>query len=177
MRVVAGVYLADDVMVTGDVALAPGVNVWFGSVIRGDIARITLGENVNLQDLCIVHTEFGVPLEIESGVVTGHGAILHNRRIGADTLIGMGAKLLSGSEIGAESLIAAGAVVTEGKIIPPRSVVMGIPGKVVRSVSDAEVAYTRMLNARYQRIARQYAAGEIAWPFGRPQPEKRHGIA
>src|SRR5207302_5053102 len=106
-------YLAHPAVVVGDVALGRDVNLWFGVVVRGDLARITLGPRVNLQDGVIVHTDFGVPNDIGEGVVAGHGAILHGRRIGAGCLIGMGAVVLSNSEIGAESLIAAGCVVPE----------------------------------------------------------------
>ncbi len=167
MREVAGVYIADGVVVSGDVTLEAGVNLWYGVVIRGDVAKITLRERVNIQDGTVVHCEFNVPQVIEPGVVVGHSAVLHGKSIGADTLIGIGARLLSRSEIGPECIIAAGALVVEGAIIPPRSLVMGVPGKVVRQVTDAEVAYTRTLCDRYQGMARKYAAGDIAWPYGK----------
>ena len=129
------VFLASTAIVTGDVELAAGVNIWFGAVVRGDVAPIVLGENVNLQDGVIVHCDYGVTNVIEAGVVAGHAAVLHGARVGPDTLVGIGAKLLSGSVIGAECLIAAGAVVPPGMNVPPRSVVMGLPGKVVRSIT------------------------------------------
>ena len=163
MRTLHEAFVADGVIVTGDVVLGKGANLWFGTIIRGDLARITLEENVNIQDGCILHTDFDVPLYIERGVVVGHAVVLHGSRVGADSLIGIGARLLSGSDIGAECLIAAGAVVVEGAKIPPRSVVMGIPGKVVRQVTDADVAKTKMINARYLALAQRYAAGEIAY--------------
>src|SRR2546430_5842154 len=106
MRKLGDAYLAHNALVIGDVHLADGVNLWFNVVVRGDLARITLGPRVNLQDGVIVHTDFGVPCDIAEGVVAGHGAILHGGRIGADTLIGMGAVVLSGSDIGPECLIA-----------------------------------------------------------------------
>src|SRR5215470_5308510 len=114
-------YVAANAVVLGDVVLNAGVNIWFGSVVRGDLARITLGPRVNIQDGSIVHTDYDVPQDIEEGVVVGHGAILHGRRIGRDTLIGIGAKLLTDCEIGEECLIAAGTVVTEKRRIPPHS--------------------------------------------------------
>src|SRR5215510_16231594 len=110
-------YIAPGVVVTGDVVFAPGVNLWYGTVIRGDLSRVTLGPRVNLQDGCIVHTDHDQPLLIEEGVVVGHRAVLHGRLIGRDTLVGMGALLLSGCEIGPECLIAAGALVTEKRRI------------------------------------------------------------
>ena len=154
-------FLAQTAIITGDVTIAPGVNVWFGCVVRGDVAPIVLGENANLQDGVIVHCDFGTPNVIEPGVVAGHAAILHGARVGADTLIGIGAKLLSGSEIGPECLIAAGAVVPPGMKVPPRSVVMGMPGKVVRSATADEIEKTRTINARYREMARRYMSGEF----------------
>ena len=95
------------------------------------------------------------------GVVAGHGAILHGRRIGAHCLIGMGAVVLSGSEIGAESLVAAGCVVSERMIVPPRSVVAGVPGRVVKSITPEWLERTRRINAHYYELAGRYARGEI----------------
>jgi carbonic anhydrase/acetyltransferase-like protein (isoleucine patch superfamily) len=157
-------FLASTAIVTGDVAIGPGVNIWFSAVIRGDVAPITLGENVNLQDGVIVHCDFGFPNVIEPGVVAGHAAVLHGIRVGRDTLVGIGAKLLSGTDIGEECIIGAGALVPPGMKVPPRSVVMGLPGKVVRAVTDEEVTRTRTINERYREIARRYAAGEYC-PF------------
>ena len=157
------IYLAPTAVITADVTIGPGVNVWFGCSVRGDVAPIVLGENVNLQDNVVVHCDAGVPNVIEPGVVAGHAAVLHGARVGADTLVGIGAKLLSGSDVGPECLIAAGAVVPPGMKVPPRSVVMGLPGKVVRAVAAEEVAQTRTINARYRELARRYAAGEIVF--------------
>src|SRR6266852_3831504 len=98
MRAIQGCYIADGAVVRGDVVLSPGVNIWFGSVLRGDLARVTLGPRGNIQDGCVVHTDYGEPQTIEEGVVVGHRAVLHGRSIGHDTFIGMGALLLSGSE-------------------------------------------------------------------------------
>src|SRR5579883_2342437 len=114
MRQVGDIFLAGSAVVTGDVTCRPGVNLWFGVVVRGDVAPVTLGENVNLQDGVIVHCDYGVPNVIEPGVVAGHAAVLHGARVGAGTLVGIGAKLLSGTEIGEECLVAAGAVVPPG---------------------------------------------------------------
>ena len=168
MRHIHGIYLAWNAVITGDVTCGAGVNLWYGAVVRGDVAPITLEENVNIQDGAIVHCDYGIPNVIEAGVVIGHAAVLHGKHVGADTLVGIGAKLLSGSVIGPGCVIAAGAVVPPGMVVPPRSVVMGLPGKVVRPVTDAELAKTRDNNARYRENARCYAAGEIAWPYGKP---------
>ena len=166
MRVVKGAYLADGVVVTGDVVLGSGCNLWYGTIVRGDLAQITVGETTNIQDGCIVHTDTAVRLTIGPGVVAGHMAVLHCSAVGQDTLIGIGARLLSGSEVGAECIIAAGTVVVEGANIPPRSVVMGIPGRVVRSATVDEVARTRAINARYLELARRYVEGRIDRPYG-----------
>jgi carbonic anhydrase/acetyltransferase-like protein (isoleucine patch superfamily) len=171
MQRVRDFYLAPGVIVTGDVVCSAGVNIWFGSVLRGDLAHISLGPRVNLQDGCIVHTDHDEPMTLEEGVVVGHRAVLHGRSVGRDTLVGMGAMLLSGCEVGAECLIAAGALITEKKRIPPRSVVMGAPGKVVRQVTDEEVARARAISAHYLELAQRYAAGEVpppAWLRGAP---------
>jgi carbonic anhydrase/acetyltransferase-like protein (isoleucine patch superfamily) len=165
IRQVDGIFLASDVIVTGDVELSPGVNIWYGSVIRGDVARITIGPYVNLQDGCIVHCDRGKPQLIEAGIVAGHRAILHGKHIGAGSLIGMGAILLSGCEVGSECIIAAGSVVTEGKKIPPRSLVMGTPGKVIRKVTDEEMEQIRQTNRHYLELAQRYVRGEISTPF------------
>ncbi|HEY1379781.1 MAG TPA: gamma carbonic anhydrase family protein [Gemmataceae bacterium] len=161
MRKAGDVYLAHTALVIGDVHLAAGVNLWFNVVVRGDLARITLGPRVNLQDGVVVHTDYDVPQDIEEGVVAGHGAILHGRRIGANCLIGMGAVILSGSEIGPESLIAAGCVVPERMVVPPRSVVAGVPGRVVKEVPQRWLERTRRINAHYLELAGRYVAGEF----------------
>jgi carbonic anhydrase/acetyltransferase-like protein (isoleucine patch superfamily) len=154
-------FLASTAIVTGDVIIGPGVNIWYGALVRGDVAPITLGENVNLQDGVIVHCDFGFPNAIEPGVVVGHAAVLHGIRVGAGTLVGIGAKLLTGTDIGEECVIAAGAVVPPGMKVPPRSVVMGLPAKVVRAATSEEIARTRMINERYQLMARRYTSGEF----------------
>jgi carbonic anhydrase/acetyltransferase-like protein (isoleucine patch superfamily) len=160
-------YVASTAIVSGNVSLSPGVNVWFGTVVRGDLATITLGARVNLQDGCIVHTDSDAAMTIEEGVVAGHGAILHGTHIGHDTLIGMGALLLSGCEIGPECLVAAGTLITEGRRIPPRSVVMGIPGKVVRAVTEEELERTRTICAHYLEMAQRYVRGAYPPPWTR----------
>lgn len=165
---VGDAFLAGTAIVLGDVVLSPGVNIWFGSVIRGDVGSIYLGPNVNIQDGCIVHTDHDETLEVESGVVVGHGAILHGAKVGVDSLIGMRACLLSRSRVGPECIIAAGTLIPEGAEIPPRSLVMGIPGRVVRSVEDDEVAQIRATCRRYRELAERYVRGEI---------KNRHPIA
>lgn len=161
MQLIDGYYIAPGVVLTGDVVCHVGVNLWYGTVIRGDLARITLRERVNIQDGSILHTDHDCPMDVGEGVVVGHRVVLHGTRIGRDSLIGMGAMLLSGSEIGEECLVAAGAVVLEGRKIPPRSVVMGMPGKVVRQLTDEEVVKIRENAAHYLDMAQRYHRGEF----------------
>ena len=167
MQAIRDYYIASTALVAGDVLFGPGVNIWFGSVLRGDLATIDLGPRVNLQDGCIVHTDTDAPLTVEEGVVVGHRAVLHGARIGRHSLIGMGAMLLSGCELGAECLVAAGSIVTEGRRIPPRSVVMGVPGKVVRAIKPEEVARTQAICAHYLEMAQRYARGAYPPPWMR----------
>jgi carbonic anhydrase/acetyltransferase-like protein (isoleucine patch superfamily) len=165
MRAIQDYYVANDAIVTGDVILSAGTNIWFGCIVRGDLARITLGPRVNLQDGCIVHTDYDKPQTIEEGVVVGHRAVLHGCVIGRETLIGMGALLLSGCEIGAECIIAAGSLITEERRIPPRSVVMGMPGRVVREVSDDDLRRTRAISAHYLELTQRYVHGAFPAPW------------
>src|SRR5205807_10417823 len=167
MQTIQSYYVAPGAVVTGDVILSSGVNIWFASVVRGDLARITLGARVNIQDGCVVHTDYDLPMDVDEGVVVGHSAVLHGRSIGRNTLIGIGARLLSGCEIGEECLIAAGALVTEGRRIPPRSVVMGMPGKVVREITAEELERTHSICAHYLEMAQRYARGAYPPPWTR----------
>jgi gamma-carbonic anhydrase len=132
-------WVASNAMVTGLVDLAEDVNVWYGASLRGDEAPITVGARTNIQDNVVAHCDPKEPLSIGQDCTIGHGALLHGAKVGNRCLVGMGAILLQRSEIGDECLIGAGAVVTEGMKIPPRSVVLGVPGKVVRKVTDEEV--------------------------------------
>ena len=167
MRAIKDYYVASTAIVTGNIVLGPGVNIWFNTIVRGDLATIAFEPRVNIQDGSIVHTDTDAPMTIGEGVVVGHGAILHGTMIGRDSLIGMGAKLLSGCEIGAECLIAAGTLVTEGRRIPPRSVVMGIPGKVIRAITDEELERTRTICAHYLEMAQRYVRGAYPPPWTR----------
>jgi carbonic anhydrase/acetyltransferase-like protein (isoleucine patch superfamily) len=170
MQRIQDFYIAPGAVVTGDVVIGPEANIWYGCILRGDVERITLQARVNLQDGCIVHADYDVPQVIEEGVVVGHMAMLHGRRIGRDSLIGIGARLLGGCEIGEECIIAAGSLITERTVIPPRSLVMGMPGKVVRRVTDADVARIRENNQRYVELARRYAAGAFPPPWTTRDP-------
>ena len=172
MQSIQSYYVAPGAVITGDVVLAAGVNIWFATVIRGDLARITLGPRVNIQDGCVIHTDYDAPLEVEEGVVVGHSAVLHGQHVGRDTLVGIGARLLSGCDIGEECLIAAGALVTEGRRIPAHSVVMGVPGKVVREITPEELQRTRSICAHYLEMAQRYVRGAYPPPWHREKGER-----
>jgi carbonic anhydrase/acetyltransferase-like protein (isoleucine patch superfamily) len=133
-------WVADNATVLGDVTIEEDASVWFNVVIRGDNERITIGARSNIQDGCVLHTDPGFPMVIGPDVTIGHMAMLHGCTIGAGALIGIGAIILNGAKIGEGALVGAGALVGEGKVIPPRSLVLGSPGKVVRELRDEDVA-------------------------------------
>jgi carbonic anhydrase/acetyltransferase-like protein (isoleucine patch superfamily) len=151
-----GVFIASNTVVLGRVRLGPGSSVWFGSVVRGDVATVTIGSDVNVQDLCVIHPETGHDLTIGDSVSLGHGAIVHGLKVGHRTIIGMGARVLAYSEVGDECIVAAGAVVPEHAVVPSRSLVVGVPGKVVRQVTDEEVARAIELAERYRELAAKH---------------------
>lgn len=142
-------WVAENATVIGNVRVGAGAIVLYGAVVRGDGDSITIGENTNVQDNCIVHADPGQPAAIGSGVSVGHGAIVHSATVEDDVIVGMRSTVLSDAVVGRESIIGAGSVVTEGKVIPPRSLVLGIPGRVVRELSDEEVAGIRQNAQNY----------------------------
>jgi carbonic anhydrase/acetyltransferase-like protein (isoleucine patch superfamily) len=160
-RTPAGVYLAHNATVVGDVTLGRDSSCWFNAVVRGDVAPVVIGANVNVQDGAVVHCDTGVANVIEDDVTIGHAAVVHGMFVGRGSLIGMSATLLGRSKIGSECLVAAGAVVPPGLEVPHRMVVMGVPGKIVRPVSDKELEYMRWLASHYVELAQKYAEGAI----------------
>ena len=156
------VFIAPDAWVIGAVELADQSSVFFGSVLRGDINPILIGRESNIQDFVMIHTSRGrTPTVVEERVSVGHRATLHGCRVCSRSLVGMGAIILDEAIIGEESLIAAGAVVTEGKIIPPRSLVMGVPGRVVRTLSDSDVAFIEGTAEAYLEKRADYLAMKL----------------
>jgi carbonic anhydrase/acetyltransferase-like protein (isoleucine patch superfamily) len=153
-----GRWFADSCTVVGDVTVAEGVSIWYGVVVRGDVAKISIGARTNLQDLACVHPQHDQDVEIGADCVIGHGAIVHNRVVGDGCLIGMGAILMPGARIGRGSIVAAGALVPIGADVPPGSLVVGSPGRVVRSVKEAETREIAEGVARYLDLARRHAA-------------------
>lgn len=149
-------WIAANAVVLGEVHLAERASVWYGAVLRGDSAAIHVGPRTNVQDGSVIHVDHGMPTRIGADVVLGHGAIVHAATVEDGCLIAIRATVLSGAVIGRESIVGAGAVVTEGKVIPPRSLVLGVPGRVVREIDDAQAAKVREQAARYVAYAELY---------------------
>jgi len=154
-------WIAPSAVLVGDVSVGAEAGIWFGVVARGDLEPIRIGARSNVQENCVLHTDLGFPLVIGDNVTVGHGAILHGCAIGDNTLIGMGATVLTGARIGRNCLVGANALITEGKEIPDNSVVLGAPGKVVRQVDEAGVAALAASADRYVHNARRFAAGLV----------------
>lgn len=151
------VWIAPGCYVIGDVVLADRTSVWFGSTLRGDNERITVGYGTNIQESAVLHTDMGYPLEIGPGCTIGHKAMLHGCDIGENSLIGMGATVLNGAVIGRNCLIGAGALIAEGKHIPDGSLVVGAPGKVVRALDMAAIESLRASARHYQENAARFS--------------------
>lgn len=152
-----GVFIADTARVIGDVELGEDVSVWFGSVLRGDVGSIRVGARSNVQDLSMLHMSRDLSNTVIGQEVTvGHRVIVHGGIIGDGALIGMGAILLDNCQIGTECIIGAGALVTQNTVVPPRTLFLGSPGKVVRDLKPNEWAQGRELALRYVENARAY---------------------
>jgi carbonic anhydrase/acetyltransferase-like protein (isoleucine patch superfamily) len=150
-------FVHPDATIIGDVVLEDGANVWPGAVMRGDLERITLGAHTSLQDNSVAHTDAGHPVMVGPDCVIGHGVILHGATLGARCLVGMGSTLLNGCEIGDDCVIGANSLVTQGKKFPARSLIVGAPARVVREVTDDDLAEKARLCEFYVQRARQYA--------------------
>ncbi|SLN12950.1 gamma carbonic anhydrase family protein [Roseisalinus antarcticus] len=152
-------WVAPGAHVIGKVVLEADTGIWFGSTLRGDNEPIVVGRGSNVQENCVLHTDMGFPLTIGAGCTIGHKAMLHGCTIAENSLIGMGATVLNGARIGRNCLIGAGALVTEGKEIPDGSLVLGVPGKVVRALDDEAIEGLRQSALGYQQNARRFRLG------------------
>lgn len=152
-------WVADNATVIGQVELKADSNVWFSAVIRADNDRIEVGERSNVQDGAVLHVDEGVPLTIGNDVTIGHQAMLHGCTIGDGSLIGIKAVVMNRAVVGRDCLIGASALIPEGRVIPDRSLVVGSPGRIVRELSDDEIAALRNGAAQYVLKARHYRAG------------------
>ena len=154
-----GAYVADSAQVIGEVSLAEDSSVWYGTVIRGDSDRISVGAGSNIQDASVLHVDKGFPLSIGERVTVGHQVMLHGCTIGDGSLIGIGAIVLNGARIGRHCLVGAGSLVTEGKEFPDGSMIIGSPAKVVRQLTPEQIEGLRRSAAHYVENARRHRAG------------------
>lgn len=151
----AGVWLAETAAVIGDVVLGPDTNVWYGTVIRGDVGAVRIGCRVNLQDLCCVHMTENVSTSIiDDDVSLGHGVIVHGARVERGALIGMGSILMDNAVVGEQTIVGAGSLVTAGTVLPPRVLALGRPARVVRPLRDDELEAGLKTARKYVRLAR-----------------------
>jgi len=160
-RIAPTAWVADSAQVMGHVELQEGASVWFGCVLRGDNELLQVGRGSNIQDGSVVHSDPGFPLTLGADVTVGHQVMLHGCSIGEGTLIGIQSVVLNGARIGAHSLVGAGSLVTEGKEFPPGSLIVGRPAKVVRPLSEEEIAKLMKTAAHYVENARRFRAGLV----------------
>jgi carbonic anhydrase/acetyltransferase-like protein (isoleucine patch superfamily) len=154
----ASAYVADSANVIGKSDIEANASIWFGVTIRGDNERITVGENSNVQEGCVLHTDPGYPLTIGKNVTVGHQAMLHGCTIGDGSLIGIQAVILNGAKIGKNCLVGAGALVTEGKEFPDNSLIIGSPAKVVRALGADDIARLHDVSGNYVERGQSYKA-------------------
>jgi len=152
---VGGALVASTAVIEADVTLGERANVWWGAVLRGDDAAITIGEETNIQDLVMVHADPDVPMFVGRGVTVGHGAVLHGVTIGDYALIGINAVLLAGSIVGERSIVAAGAVVRENWEVPPGTMVAGVPARVIRELTPDERDFAEPRAQKYWHEAQE----------------------
>jgi carbonic anhydrase/acetyltransferase-like protein (isoleucine patch superfamily) len=152
----ASCFVAESAQVIGSVVLEEDASIWFGAVLRGDNDPLVIGRESNIQDGTVVHTDEGVPVRLGRGVTVGHQCMLHGCEIGDYTLIGIGAVVLNRAKIGKHCLIGAGTLITEDKVIPDRSLVLGSPGRIIRTLSDEQALILEASAAHYVENARRF---------------------
>ncbi len=150
------VWIAPNATVIGDVRLAENVSIWWNAVLRGDNDPISIGANTNIQDSSVLHTDIGMPLTLGRDITVGHMVMLHGCTVGDGSLIGIKSVILNGAVIGKQCLIGANTLIPEGKVIPDRSLVMGSPGKVVRELTDEQLARLAYSAVHYVENAQRY---------------------
>lgn len=149
-------YIAPNATVIGSVIIGENVSIWFNTVLRGDNDVIDVGDNSNIQDGAVVHVDPGKPVKIGCGVTVGHKAVIHGCTIGDNTLIGINAVILNNAQVGSNCIIGANALIPEGKVIPDGSLVVGAPGRVVRQLSEEQIAQLRKSSAGYVENGRRF---------------------
>lgn len=155
-----GAFVAENATLAGDVSIGPGCSVWYGAVLRADLAPIRVGAGSNIQDNAVLHLDKALPCSIGEGVTVGHGAILHGCTVEDHCLIGMGAIVLNGAVIGKHSMVGAGALVTQNTVVPEGSLVLGSPAKVKRPLTPEEMESIRRSAREYQEMAAVHQQGE-----------------
>lgn len=158
-RISDSAWVADSAQVMGNVELAEDASIWFGVVVRGDTEIIRIGQRTNIQDLCVLHADVGMPLTVGDDVTVGHQVMLHGCTIGDGSLIGIGAVVLNGAKIGKGCLVGAGSLVTEGKEFPDGSMILGSPAKVVRQLTPEQLEGLRLSAQHYVSNARRFSTG------------------
>ncbi len=152
-------WIAPNAVLIGRVRLMKGASIWFGAVLRGDNDWITVGENSNIQDNSVLHTDASIPLTIGKNVTVGHSVTLHGCTIGDNCIVGMGATLLNHSQIGVNSVVGANALVSGGKSFPEKSLILGAPARVARELSEEDAKSLPLIAAHYVENAQRYAKG------------------
>jgi carbonic anhydrase/acetyltransferase-like protein (isoleucine patch superfamily) len=154
-------FVANNATIIGDVELREKSSVWFGAVIRSELAPTIIGKSSNVQDNCVVHTDIGYPVELGEGVTIGHAAVIHGAKIGSNCLVGMRSTLLNGASIGKNCIVAAGSLVTERTKIPDGSLVMGSPAILKRELNDEEIERIRVNSIHYDTFRETYLGKKV----------------
>ena len=150
------VVICPGAQVIGDVELGEDVSIWHGAILRGDTDSITVGDNSNVQDNCVVHCTKGYPVEIGENVSVGHGAVVHGCKLDNNVLIGMNATVLNGAHISKNSIVGAGAVVSEGKEFPENSLILGVPAKLIKETTPEQIQHIQDNADNYVKLSKQY---------------------
>lgn len=155
-------YVADNAAIIGDVTIGKKSSVWFGAVLRGDSDSIKIGRRSNIQDNAVVHVDPGFPVTIGDDCIVGHLALIHGASISNNVLVGMNSTVLNGAQVGEFSIIGANALVTSNTVIPPNSLVLGSPAKVVKTLTDKQVAHVIRNAAAYVKLGAEYLEEELS---------------
>jgi carbonic anhydrase/acetyltransferase-like protein (isoleucine patch superfamily) len=159
-RIHSSAYVAPTATLIGDVDIGEDASIWFGCVLRADEDAITVGPRTNVQDLTVIHADPGLPCRLGSGVTVGHRAVIHGATVEDGAMVGIGAIVLSGATVGEEAIVGAGAVVLEGDSVPPRTLVAGVPAKVVRALDESDLINLREAAELYLEHAQVYRGWE-----------------
>jgi carbonic anhydrase/acetyltransferase-like protein (isoleucine patch superfamily) len=152
-------FILESAQVIADVKIAPLASVWFNATVRGDMASIEIGEGTNIQDNAVIHTDTSKPTKIGKYVTVGHSAIIHAATVGDYALIGMGSIILNGASVGEYAMVAAGTLIPPGKVVPPRTLVLGNPMRIIRELTDSEIEVNINNSKTYINLAKDYCNG------------------